>query len=98
VRPSDAGWKRIARRSVPGAPGDSLGLALVDWIAGLGLVFGTLFGIGKFILGEPAAGGACLTLAIVCGGVIARNLRFAGTPTTTPRGRPGTSSAAEGPV
>ena len=82
VRPNDAGWKRIALRSAPGVPGESLGLALVDWIAGLGLVFGTLFGIGKFVLGEPAAGAACMTLAVVCGGVIARSLRA---PTSTPR-------------
>jgi Na+/proline symporter len=75
VRPSDAGWKRIALRTAPSAPGDSLGIALVDWIAGLGLVFGTLFGIGKLILGEPGVGAACLTLAAVCGGIIARSMR-----------------------
>jgi Na+/proline symporter len=74
VRPSDAGWKRVARQAAPGGPSDALGLALVDWIAGLGLVFGTLFAIGKFCLGEPLAGAAYAALALVCGAVIARNL------------------------
>jgi hypothetical protein len=75
VRPSGPGWNAIARRATPGEPGDSLGIGLIDWIAGLGLVFGTLFGIGKFVLGEAAAGAACITLAVACGAVIARNLR-----------------------
>jgi Na+/proline symporter len=75
VRPNDAGWKPVAAEAAPGPPGDGLGVALIDWIAGLGLVFGTLFGIGKFVLGEPAAGGACIALAVVCGALIARNMR-----------------------
>jgi Na+/proline symporter len=74
VRPNDFGWKRIARGAAPAGPEDSLGLALVDWIAGLGLVFGTLFAIGKYCLGEPLAGTAYAVLALICGAVIARNL------------------------
>jgi SSS family solute:Na+ symporter len=75
VRPSGAGWRGIAQRAAPGAPGDSLGIALTDWIAGLGLVFGTLFGIGKFILGEPGTGAACIAVALVGGAIIARSMR-----------------------
>jgi SSS family solute:Na+ symporter len=75
VRPNDFGWKRVALRAAPGAAGDSLGLALVDWLAGLGLVFGTLFAIGKYCLGEPLAGSLYAVLALVCGAVIARNLQ-----------------------
>jgi Na+/proline symporter len=74
VRPNDLGWKRVARQAAPGRPGDSLGLALVDWLAGLGLVFGTLFAIGKYCLGEPLAGTAYAILALACGAVIARSL------------------------
>ncbi len=74
VRPDDFGWKRIARIAAPGPPGDSLGLALIDWIAGLGLVFGTLFAIGDYVLAEPLPGTAFLVLALVCGAVITRNL------------------------
>jgi SSS family solute:Na+ symporter len=74
VRPDDFGWKRIARIAAPGPPGDSLGIALVDWIAGLGLVFGTLFAIGDFVLAEPLQGAAFLVLALVCGAVVLRSI------------------------
>jgi solute:Na+ symporter, SSS family len=74
VRPGTLGWKRIAQRAAPGDGSPSLGLALVDWVAGLGLVFGTLFAIGKFVLGEPTAGAAYAVLALVCGAIIARSL------------------------
>jgi SSS family solute:Na+ symporter len=74
VRPDDFGWKRIARLCAPAEPGESLGLALVDWLAGLGLVFGTLFAIGDFVLAEPLPGTAFAILAVVCGAIIARSL------------------------
>jgi hypothetical protein len=75
VRPSAAGWRRIERIAAAGAPGDSLGVALIDWIAGLVLVFGTLFGIGKVVLAEPVAGAVFLVLALVALAVILRHLR-----------------------
>jgi Na+/proline symporter len=74
VRPDDFGWKRIACLAAPAPAGDSLGLALADWLAGLGLVFGTLFAIGNFVLAEPLPGAGFALLAIVCGAIIARNL------------------------
>jgi solute:Na+ symporter, SSS family len=74
VRPDDFGWKRIARIASPAPPGESLGLALVDWLAGLGLVFGTLFAIGDFVLAEPLPGVGFALLALVCGSIIARSL------------------------
>jgi SSS family solute:Na+ symporter len=77
VRPSPGGWGPIARL-VPGGSADDLGLALIDWVAGLGLVYGTLFGIGSFVLGNLGRGLAWGALAVVCGALIARNLR---TPT-----------------
>jgi Na+/proline symporter len=74
VRPDDFGWKRIARLATSAPPGESLGLALIDWLAGLGLVFGTLFAIGDFVLAEPLPGTAFAVLALLCGAVIARSL------------------------
>ena len=55
-------------------PGETLGVALLDWVAGCGLVYGTLFGIGKFCLGEPVAGIAYLVFAIICGAIILRDI------------------------
>jgi Na+/proline symporter len=77
VRPSPGGWGPIARL-VPGRSEDNLGIALIDWVAGLGLVYGTLFGIGSLVLGSLGRGLAWVALAAACGAVIARNLR---TPT-----------------
>jgi SSS family solute:Na+ symporter len=92
VRPSPGGWGPIARL-VPGRSEDNLGIALIDWVAGLGLVYGTLFSIGSLVLGDLGKGLAWVVLAAACGAVIARNLRTptakavsatpAPTPTTT---------------
>jgi solute:Na+ symporter, SSS family len=75
VRPHPLGWRAVAARSSAAPSTDRLGLALVDWGAGLALVFGTLFAIGKFCLGEPIAGCAFAFIAIVGAIVIARSLR-----------------------
>ncbi|MDB5029148.1 MAG: hypothetical protein JWO66_2837, partial [Candidatus Eremiobacteraeota bacterium] len=60
---------------VPGGTEDNLGIALLDWVAGLGLVYGTLFGIGRLVLGDIGQGLAWCTLAAVCLGVIVRTMR-----------------------
>jgi TM2 domain-containing membrane protein YozV len=73
------GWAPIARL-VAGRSEDRPAIALLDWVAGLGLVYGTLFGIGRLILGEVGAGIAWCVLAAVCGAVIARTLRTAAPP------------------
>ena len=77
VRPAGSGWNPIAQL-VPGGSEDNLGIALLDWVAGLGLVFGALFGIGRLVLGDLAQGLAWCALALVCGLVIARTLRAKG--------------------
>jgi hypothetical protein len=73
VRPAGSGWGPISRL-VSGASEDRLGIALLDWIAGLGLVYGTLFGIGRLVLGDVPQGLLWCLLAIVCGAIIARSL------------------------
>jgi Na+/proline symporter len=88
VRPNAAGWGPIARL-VPGGSEDRLKIALLDWVAGLGLVYGTLFGIGNVVLGSMVPGLAWIALAIVCGGVIARTLSKAnGRTEVTLKGMP----------
>ncbi len=74
VRPNAAGWQKIEQRSAVGPAGDALGIAFIDWIAALALIYGTLFGIGKLILGEPLAASAFLALALVSLTVILRSL------------------------
>jgi hypothetical protein len=46
----------------------------LDWVAGCGLVYGTLFGIGKLVLGDLPQGLIYLAIALVCGGTIAYNV------------------------
>lgn len=70
VRPNAAGWGPIAKNVASVEANDSLGLGLLDWIAGCGLVYGTLFGIGKLVLQEPILGFAWLAFALVCGAFI----------------------------
>ena len=71
VRPSAAGWGPIAPLAGPGRAPDRLGPNVIDWVAGCGLVYGTLFGIGKVVLGQTQTGALYLVFAAVCGGVIA---------------------------
>jgi SSS family solute:Na+ symporter len=74
VRPQSLGWKPIAALTPVVSQGESLGIGLVDWIAGCGLVYATLFGIGKIVLGDLPIGLADIAIALVCGAVIARNI------------------------
>ena len=74
VRPSGGGWAPIAKL-VPGGSEDNLGIALIDWVAGLGLVYGTLFGIGRLVLGDMLQAFLWCVLAVVCAAVIARTMR-----------------------
>ena len=74
VRPSPAGWKPIDALARPAYVGESIGVTILDWIAGCGLVYATLFGIGKIVLGDVPQGIGYLVAATVCGSVIAFNL------------------------
>jgi hypothetical protein len=74
VRPSAFGWRRVAAlaRSAPGV--EPLAINAIDWVAGCGLVYGTLFGIGKLVLGDLWPGMLALGLAAACGAIIAVNV------------------------
>jgi Na+/proline symporter len=51
-----------------------IGGALLLWAFGTTFVYAALFGTGKLLLGEPAAGAALLALAALTGGWLWRNL------------------------
>ena len=74
VRPSTTGWRRIARAATPATQGESLGVNILDWFAGCGLVYGALFGIGKVIFGALGEGITYLSIAAICGAIIAYNV------------------------
>jgi solute:Na+ symporter, SSS family len=74
THPSLAGWRPVAAR-VPDVKPDGDGWSNIGcWIAGCLLIYGTLFGSGKLLLGESTAGLAYLALALVSGWYIYRNM------------------------
>jgi len=70
VRPSPAGWKPVAKLAPEVPVSHDLGWNLLDWLCGCVLIYGSLFGIGKIILGETALGLGMLAVAAVAGCVI----------------------------
>ncbi len=65
VRPSKAGWGPVAEVAGAVETADDAGAGLVDWLLGCGLIYTSLFGTGKLILGEPVMGSGLLALAAV---------------------------------
>ncbi len=71
VRPAGPGWRHIARlvAAEDGVaatdPGYSMPRSAVSWIAAIMLVYATLFGGGKMLLGQPGIGAALLGVAAI---------------------------------
>jgi hypothetical protein len=76
VRPEGPGWNRIAAEAGHAAAHAQgrLSLQFANWILGIALIYGTLFGIGKLIFKEWVAGTLFLLVAIIAGILITRNL------------------------
>lgn len=77
VRPVGPGWRPIARRCGVTAAGPGLWVRLRDWVAGCGLIYLSLFGIGKLLLGERGMGVVLLSGAVLAAAVLAWDLRRA---------------------
>lgn len=70
IHPGGRLWKPIAEK-LPNVKGDSgYGHLIADWVAGCVLVFSSLFGVGKIILGELFTGAGFLLLAAAGAAVI----------------------------
>ncbi len=74
VRPSVAGWSRVARLAPDVRVSSDLGRNLFDWLCGCVLIYGSLFGIGKIILKDYGTGAAFLAVAALAAGAIYRDL------------------------
>jgi Na+/proline symporter len=77
VRPAGPGWAAVARRAGVGPAGPGLGVRMRDWVAGCALIYLSLFGVGKLVLGERALGAGLLVGAVAAAAVLARDLRGA---------------------
>lgn len=77
VHPAGRLWNPIAEKA--GVKGDKgIGWDLIDWLAGIVLIYTTLFGVGKLILGETVLGIIMLIIAIIAFNFIFWDLRRRG--------------------
>ncbi len=86
VRPAAAGWKPIAALAPEIAPVHDSWYNLMDWLLGCLMVYMTLFGIGKLLLGAPGMGTLFLAIAAVSGYGIYWDLSRRGWETLSGRG------------
>jgi len=73
VRPDGPGWARIAALAGEPPPG-SLRPILLQWAAGTALVYSTLFGTGTLLLRSAVDALPFLTIALLAGGWLQRDL------------------------
>ena len=70
VHPGGVGWRPVAER-FPDLAGDTgYGQLFIDWLAGCIMVIAALFGIGRLVLGEYAAGAGYLAVAGLAAAII----------------------------
>jgi hypothetical protein len=78
VRPSAYLWGPIAKEATE-VKGQSDGLFdLIDWLSGVAMIYGILFGTGKILLGEPIVGIIYLLAGVVFGAIIFLDLNKRG--------------------
>jgi solute:Na+ symporter, SSS family len=77
TRPDGPGWRRIAAKAGGTAPGSLAGL-LIDWIAGVTLVYAVLFGIGEALIGTLASSLKFFAVAAGAAGIITADLNRRG--------------------
>lgn len=78
VRPGASLWGPVAAAAPDVDPGGGLAFNLLDWFSGCVMVYMALFGVGKLIFGETVLGIGLLTVAVLAGGVIYRDLNRRG--------------------
>ena len=90
VRPEGPGWTGVAAQAGHAASHAQgrLSLQFANWILGVALIYGTLFGIGKLIFKEWLAGVLFLLVAIIAGTLITRNLSRGEMTVESPRLEP----------
>lgn len=70
THPSAAGWRPIAALAPDVRPSTGGLFNLLDWICGCVLIYGILFGTGKFLLKEFVSGSLLMTAGLIAGAII----------------------------
>jgi Na+/proline symporter len=65
IHPGGPGWKPVAARNPEVSPDTGLGGLLLDWAAGVALVYSTLFGVGYLLMGRTAPMLLCFAVVAV---------------------------------
>ncbi len=78
VRPSAALWGPIAREAADVVPQKDGIFNLVDWLCGVAMIYGFLFGAGKIIFGQFGVGIVFLAAGLVFGAIIYTDLNKRG--------------------
>ncbi len=78
THPSRAGWGPVADRVKDVKPDEDGWANIGCWLAGCVLIYGTLFGTGKMLLGEMGVGVGYLVLGLLAGYWIYRDLNRRG--------------------
>ena len=73
TRPDGPGWRHIAARARGPPPAPLEGL-LIDWLAGVLLIYAVLFGVGTALLGSAMVALLSLVVAALAALVISRDL------------------------
>jgi solute:Na+ symporter, SSS family len=74
VHPGGPGWAPVARTLPEVRPDTGLGRLTVDWLAGVVVVYCTLFAVGKLLFATYTEGLLYLAAAVAAGAVIMRHL------------------------
>jgi Na+/proline symporter len=74
VRPHAAGWRHIAMLAPELPQTRDLGRNLLAWTLGCAMVYAALFGAGKLCFGQVLTGTLLLGLAVVCAGLLYRDI------------------------
>jgi len=71
ARPAGPGWKAVRDRLGDSVQiTDNLLFSFLDWIAGCGLIYAVLFGIGKLLLGDYTQALALIAISLAAGAFI----------------------------
>jgi Na+/proline symporter len=73
TRPDGPGWRRIAKLAGGPQPG-ALGGLVIDWVAGVVLIYAVLFGMGELLLGSAASSLKFFAVAAAAAALISADL------------------------